>query len=102
MCTEPMYKQLVLLSITFPLAEAVSMKQNLSKQPWQQEVLQILVTITPSATQNVVAWIPLAFAAWYQAQKLTVTLQKDYFKAKEDGILSFKQESHNSLYLEPA
>lgn len=39
MCTEPMYKQLVVLSITFPLAEAVSMKQNLSKQPWQQEVL---------------------------------------------------------------
>lgn len=36
------------------------------------------------------------------AQKLTVALQKDYFKAKEDGILSFKQESHNSLRLEPA
>lgn len=63
MWTEPMYKQLVLLGITFSPAEAVSMKQSLSPQPWQQEVLQILATVTPSAIQNLVAWTPLASAA---------------------------------------
>lgn len=49
-----------------------------------------------SGTQNLVAGTSLAFAAWCQAQK--VTLQKDS-KAKEDGNSSL-QDSHNTLFLQ--